>query len=131
MSYMGLLLQTGLLATWSRRGYVSRNAFGEQVLDTTVIHAAVPCRKQHMRDEQLIEAGIPTDLGSIKWLLWLPIEFPVGTPIDIRSGDRMTVQNSRMQNTETYFKIIMPENAVEEQHHFEVIIEEISSHENT
>ena len=128
---MGLLLQTKLLATWKRDSYASLNAFGEQVMSNAVIHSDVPCRKQHMRDEQLIEAGIPTDLGSIKWLLWLPIEYPVGTPIDIRSGDILTVQDSRMQNSETYFKVVMIENAVEEQHHFEVIIVEISSHENT
>lgn len=131
MSYMGLLTKTGLLATWTRDGYDSLNSFGEQVMVNAPIAENVPCRKQHMRDEQLIEAGIPTDLGSIKWILWLPLEFPVGTPIDIRSGDKLTFQASRMQNPATYFQVVMPENAVEAEHHFEVIIIEISSHENT
>jgi hypothetical protein len=131
MSYIGLLLQTKLLATWTREGYTSVNAFGEQVTTEETIHENIPCRKQHMRDEQLIEAGIPTDMGTIKWLLWLPIEWPTGTPIDIRSGDILRVQDTRMQNAMTYFKVVMPENAVEEQHHFEVILIEYSSHENT
>ena len=129
MSYMGLLLQTGLLATWSRELVLSRNNLGEQVTERIDIATNVPCRKQMMRAEELIDYAIPTALGSIKWYVFLPLEYPTGTKLSLQVGDRFVVQDSRMQNAETYFNVIAPADAVEEQHHIEMIIEEISKKE--
>ena len=130
MSYMGLLLQTGLLATWTRQKYDSTNAIGEQVTTRETIAADVPCRKQLMRAEDLVEAGIATDLGTVKWFIFLPLEYPTGTLLSLQEGDRFTVQDSRMQNAQTYFNIIAPANAVEENHHIEIIAEEIAQKES-
>ncbi len=126
MSFKSLLAQTGLLATWTRAGVTGRSAIGEQTHTTVTLHSDVPCRKQLMRAEDLHEAGIPAAKGGIKWYIFLELLDPTtGVKLDIQMGDRFTVQDTRMQNSEVYFNIIAPADAVEEQHHFEVIAEEI------
>jgi hypothetical protein len=83
-----------------------------------------------MRAEDLVEAGIATGLGTVKWYLFLPLEYPAGTRLSLQEGDRFVVQDTRMQNAEAYFNIIAPANAVEEDHHIEVIMEEIAQKES-
>jgi hypothetical protein len=130
MSVLALCIQTGVLASWKREVFASQNEFGEQVVTHDVIHSDIPIRKQTMRQEELIEFGIPTDMASINWLCFLPLNDPAtGLKLDIRSGDIMTVQDSRMQNPESYFNVIIPENATEEDNHWEVILQEFTQQE--
>ncbi len=130
MSFKSLLEQTGLLATWSRPGVTGRSGIGEQTTSTVVLHSDIPCRKQTMRAEDLIEAGIPAAKGGIKWLLFMELLDPVTkVRLDIQMGDKFVVQDTRMQNDQTYFNVIAPADAVEEQDHFEIIIEEIAQKE--
>jgi len=129
MSVLSLCIQTGLLASWEREVFASQNEFGEQVVTHNSIHSGIPIRKQTMRQEDLIEYGIPTNEASINWLCFMPLEYPAGTKLDIRSGDKLVVQDTRMQNAQSYFNVVMPENATEENNHWEIILQEFTQQE--
>jgi len=121
MSFLGLLQQTGLLATWTRKSYASRASSGEQVITTPVVVADVPARMQTVRQEDLDEAGIVTETATIKWLLFLPYTW-AGVTLNIRNGDKITF--NRMPTNVTYYNAIHDADAVAERHHHELIIEE-------
>lgn len=122
MSYLGLLQQTGLLVDIYRTSFVSKNSFGEQVTEQTLIHEEIPCRKQTMREEDLISAGVPTDMATIKWMLFLPTIFET---VDIVVKPNDVMKFNRKPSDVTYYNVVHVEDATEEQHHFECIIEEI------
>ena len=122
MSYIGLLLQTGLTMTIHRNVYASKNEFGEQVTTEEIIATGIPVRKQTLRQEDLMESQIPTDMASIKWLLFTPLIWD-SVPVNIRATDKLTF--NRQPTTVTYYQVIRPANATEEEHHYECIIKEI------
>ena len=117
MSYLGLLNQTGLTMNITRTAFLSKNEYGEQVTEQAVIATGIPVRKQTLRQEDLMEGDIPTDIASIKWLLFAPID------CGLRNADRLTF--NRQPSTVTYYNVIHGADATEEQHHLECIIEEI------
>jgi len=123
MSYIGLLQQTGLTMTVTRQEYSSKNEYGEQITTAETKATGVPVRKQTLRQEDLINAGLPTDMATIKWLLFTPLHWPTGTLLDIRNDDRLTF--NRQPTNVTYYNVVHVADATEEFHHNECIIEEI------
>ena len=122
MSYLGLLNQTGLTMTVTRQQFESQNDYGEQVTVPVKMAEYVPVRKQTLRQEDLISAGLPTDMSTIKWLLFTPLHWE-GELLPIRNNDRLTF--SRQPTNVTYYNVIHVADATEEHHHNECIIEEI------
>lgn len=121
MSALDLMIETGLLATWTRQSQTGKSSLGAMLVTDTAIASDIPCAMQTIREEDLEIAGIPTDVSGIKYLLFLPYEY-LGSFVDIRNGDRITM--NRQANSKMYYNVIHVADAVVRQNHHEIIIRE-------
>lgn len=126
MSFLNLLIQTGLTATWTRKTVTGLNSFREQITELEVKGSNIPCRKQDAAEEYMQQAGMPTAIGGIKWYLFLPITYQ-GENIDIRQNDIVEFYRGAVPSEPgTYYNVITTPDAVSELHHYEILLEQVT-----
>jgi hypothetical protein len=126
MSFLSLLQQTGMTATWTRKVTTGLNSYREQITTPVVMGQGIPCRKQVAAEEYIQQAGMPTEIGGIKWHMYLPITYQ-GTDLDIKQGDIVEVYRGATPcEPGTYYNVITTPDAVSELHHYELLLEQVT-----